>query len=397
MGLFDNLLTEVAGRFGLGAKAGPLVSALVSRIGDDQQGGLVGFLDRFRQAGLGDRVASWVGTGTNQPLAPEEAERVLGRDTIQKISSSAGVPAATAGAASAFLIPKVVDLLTPGGSVPASLPTGLLAGLGGAGAGLGAAAAGLAGRARDAAADVTGSARDTGESVAGTAHEAAARFGSAGGIPHSSGWMRKVIPVLVVLLLAFLAYRWLGHSRPTTTGAVATSDTTGRSAAAAPETTTPDTTAPTPTTTGAVVGNAAAAVEEAERNASEALANLKPGYSARELADALNLSIINFRSGSASIPPESGPLLDKAAQAIKGAPKGTVLEVGGHTDNTGNAAGNVRLSERRARAVREALVQRGVGADALTAKGYGSTKPVAGNDSEQGRFKNRRIEFSVVK
>ncbi|MEP6687939.1 MAG: YidB family protein [Gemmatimonadales bacterium] len=71
MGLFDGLGTELSSRFGLGDKAGPLLSALLSLITDSDKGGLAGFLDRLRRGGLGDQVASWVGTGTNATVAPE--------------------------------------------------------------------------------------------------------------------------------------------------------------------------------------------------------------------------------------------------------------------------------------------------------------------------------------
>ena len=67
------------------------------------------------------------------------------------------------------------------------------------------------------------------------------------------------------------------------------------------------------------------------------------------------------------------------------------------TDNTGNASANQKLSQARADAVARQLVDDGVGKDVLTAKGYGQDKPVADNGTEEGRAKNRRIEFTVVK
>ncbi len=70
------------------------------------------------------------------------------------------------------------------------------------------------------------------------------------------------------------------------------------------------------------------------------------------------------------------------------------LEVQGHTDNVGNDASNQTLSEARAKAVMTWLTQHGVAADRLTAKGYGKTKPVADNGSDEGRAKNRRVEIA---
>jgi outer membrane protein OmpA-like peptidoglycan-associated protein len=124
---------------------------------------------------------------------------------------------------------------------------------------------------------------------------------------------------------------------------------------------------------------------------------LKPGFTAEDLTNALNMNVINFRSGSAQIPKESMPVLEQSASAIKSAPTGTVLEVGGYTDNAGNAAANQKLSQQRADSVRGFLISKGVNSDSLVAKGYGDGNPIASNDTEDGRFKNRRIEYKVLK
>ena len=140
------------------------------------------------------------------------------------------------------------------------------------------------------------------------------------------------------------------------------------------------------------------AVERSTEAATAALANLKPGsFSADDLVKALNLMIIHFDTGSANISADSQDILKKAAEAIKQAPAGTKIEVGGHTDNTGNAAANQTLSEARAAAVSKRLGELGVNADMLNSKGYGQDKPVADNATEEGRAQNRRIEFTVTK
>jgi outer membrane protein OmpA-like peptidoglycan-associated protein len=90
-------------------------------------------------------------------------------------------------------------------------------------------------------------------------------------------------------------------------------------------------------------------------------------------------------------------LLEKAADDLKRLPAGHVLEIAGYTDNTGNAAGNVALSQARAEAVRGALIKYGVNPDMLVAKGYGDADPIASNDTPEGRLKNRRIEYHVLK
>ena len=79
-----------------------------------------------------------------------------------------------------------------------------------------------------------------------------------------------------------------------------------------------------------------------------------------------------------------------AAVALPCAEAGMVLELGGHTDATGNAESNTALSQRRAEVVAQALAARGVPEAALEAVGYGAEQPVAGNDTAEGRAQNRR-------
>lgn len=89
-------------------------------------------------------------------------------------------------------------------------------------------------------------------------------------------------------------------------------------------------------------------------------------------------------------------LLDEVAATILAHPELGRLEVGGHTDNVGGEPHNLDLSQRRASAVVAWLVSRGVPAARLEAKGYGSSKPIASNDTAAGRDQNRRVEFDVL-
>jgi OmpA-OmpF porin, OOP family len=146
-----------------------------------------------------------------------------------------------------------------------------------------------------------------------------------------------------------------------------------------------------------VAFNAEEQVRLAASKASSALAALNPGFSAQDLVNVLNFDIINFQSGRATIPADGTDFLNKAAVAMRAAPAGTAIQVGGHTDNTGDAATDLQLSQQRADAVRDYLVKRGLDASALVAKGFGDTKPIATNDTEEGKFRNRRIEFLVVR
>lgn len=102
---------------------------------------------------------------------------------------------------------------------------------------------------------------------------------------------------------------------------------------------------------------------------------------------------VNFDTGKATITADSAQTLDSAAAVLKAAAD-LHIEVGGHTDNVGTPESNLRLSHERAQAVAAALVQRGISADRLTAKGFGQTMPVADNRTEDGRAKNRRVELT---
>jgi outer membrane protein OmpA-like peptidoglycan-associated protein len=144
--------------------------------------------------------------------------------------------------------------------------------------------------------------------------------------------------------------------------------------------------------------NIADAAKEANAKALAALSSLTgSAANPEELVKALNLQIVNFASGKSLLPQENQDILKKAAEAIKAMPAGTKIEIEGHTDNKGAAAGNLKLSQARAEAVQKFLTGLGVKADGLMAKGYGADKPVATNDTEEGRFKNRRIEFALSK
>jgi uncharacterized protein YidB (DUF937 family) len=87
---------------------------------DGGHGGLQGLIAKFQQGGMGDAVASWVGTGANQPITGEQLSKVLGSDAVSGLASKFGMdPNALAGQLSSVL-PGLVDKLTPGGQVPAS-------------------------------------------------------------------------------------------------------------------------------------------------------------------------------------------------------------------------------------------------------------------------------------
>ena len=327
MGTLDLVVSEVENKFALSqGSASSLLAGVLGYI-NEQGSGLKDLLDRFRQIGLGDSVSSWLSGGA-KPISPENVENALGSNAIGTIASKAGLSLATTASALAFMLPKIVQRLAPGGAIPARLPSEFTSYLAG-----------------PTAAVATGA-----REAAYAAREVAERNG-----------IRRFWPFLALIALVLVGL-WLWSRR----------------------------------TANTAIFNVDEQVRIATQRASDALAALRPGFSSQDLVSALNLSVINFPSGSAEIPRYSYDFLARAAAAIKGVPTGTIIEVGGHTDNTGDSTSNLQLSQQRAEAVRNYLVSQGVEPGALTARGYGDTKPIAANDTEEGKFRNRRIEFRVT-
>jgi OOP family OmpA-OmpF porin len=103
---------------------------------------------------------------------------------------------------------------------------------------------------------------------------------------------------------------------------------------------------------------------------------------------------VQFKTDSDEILPESHPMLREVSNVMKTNP-GMEIHVAGHSDSTGDAEYNRELSDRRAHSVRKFIIEQGVDDDRLDAKGYGEDQPVADNESEEGRRKNRRVEFQL--
>jgi outer membrane protein OmpA-like peptidoglycan-associated protein len=145
--------------------------------------------------------------------------------------------------------------------------------------------------------------------------------------------------------------------------------------------------------------NAEQAVADATQSFRSAIKDLLAPDSSCVVADVvkvLNLQVINFTSASARVPASAVDDLRQSAQVLMACShngKAAKLEVAGYSDNVGGDQQNLLLSKKRAESVRAFLVRTGVLADSLTAQGYGDARPVASNDTESGRFANRRIEF----
>lgn len=115
--MFDSIINEADQRFDLHGRASTLLSALLSMITDRAHNGFPGFLRRFQEAGLGVVIDSWVSGEVNLPISGEQTEAALGEKTLRELAARTGIEYEKTAAATAFMLPHVVDSLTPAGSV----------------------------------------------------------------------------------------------------------------------------------------------------------------------------------------------------------------------------------------------------------------------------------------
>jgi outer membrane protein OmpA-like peptidoglycan-associated protein/uncharacterized protein YidB (DUF937 family) len=463
MTMIDNAIQDVAGRFGLGPKSGQLMQEVVHLI-TGSPGGVSGFIDKFRSAGLGSEVSSWLGRTDGAALAGPQVEKALGSTALGGIASRLGIGSGVVATAIGYLLPKLIGQITPGGVIPSGIPTSLSGFLQGTPvqtttrrveqvapraisvihdaphlgrwlipllAGLGVLGLFWYLLSGNQPAPVVATStpapavqvppppipslpshlaltNDDGIiTYSGVVHDESTRtsitdalkgvFGadkvkgditinaSAGPAP----WLVDLRTALENLKTSGVQAVFDGNSLKVG-GLIGDSDRDGiiSSLRAA---------LPTGLVFGALTDKVGNLISEVTTKTETALSSLHPGFTTTDLLGILNQSIINFPTNSAEIPAVSKTLLQHAAAAFKQLPSGTMVEIGGYTDNTGDPAANVQLSQQRADAVRAALVSAGVDPSMLVAKGYGSASPVAGNDTLEGRFRNRRIEYRVVK
>ncbi len=409
------------------------------------RGGLGGFIDKFKSIGL-SQTSGWLGNTTGAALTSSQVEQALGSSTVNAIARKVGLSSAAATGALGYLIPKVIGQLTPDGVVGSGIPSSVsvllrasprvdelnpaYASRASAGPGRWAApllallALGglgwyfLANQTPTAVTTAPVSAVPTASTVpsrlaitndngvvtfSGTVRDQAARtsiidtlngvFGSNAvkgryrrrSQRHADAVARQSANALAQLNMPGLQAVFDGNSL-NLGGTVAAADrdrilgslksTLGSSGL-----------------TFAAADPMSSLVSDATNKAAAALVTLGAGFQATDLLGILNKSIINFPTGSAEVPTMSRSLLQQAATPFKRLPANTVVEISGYTDNTGDPAANLQLSQHRADAVKNVLVQSGVNPSMLMAKGYGSANPIASNDTADGRFQNRRIEY----
>ena len=112
-----DILNTVKSALGGGDKKNDLMSVVMNLVGG-QKGGLNGLISQFTSKGLGDVIGSWVSTGKNLPVSPDQLKNALGDDTVKNIASKLGMDSNAVTSQLSNLLPDVVDKLTPDGKVP---------------------------------------------------------------------------------------------------------------------------------------------------------------------------------------------------------------------------------------------------------------------------------------
>lgn len=325
--MFDILTRELGARFGTGEKSELLLRTVLAYMTNKETGGLIGFLDQFKKAGLGPLVQSWLGnTATPSPLNNSMVENVLGGSggLLDLLSRRVDVPRDNLAGAVAYLLPGLVAKLTPGGSIRDRLP-----------------------------ADVTELLGDA-QSLLTMPVEAAASAGAG---------MGKWLPVIIggVLVAAGLAYCTqnptpadpASNAPPPVVSAPAAVDDASAPAGVASQASAPAAVASAAESTASEPALTASAIQ-VELKAAPENASVMAGE-----AHGIPLLQVFFDSGVSVVPSEFAEKA-QALVAYVGANPSVTVAVSGFNDASGDPAVNAQLSKERAEAVRNALLAQGV-------------------------------------
>ena len=344
--MLDTLIREVSARLGLGDQARPLIQMLVAYMANPATGGLSGFLDKFRSAGMGGLVQSWLGSATTpQVPSASQLDTVLGAGDglLNKVSTRLGLPYDKVGTAVAALLPMLVSRMTPGGTVPHVLPT-----------------------------EFNDIARE-GQSLLGMGKEAAARVTAAAGaaaapVGAASGGIGKWLPWLIAALVVIFGISYCAK---------------GKQPAEAPApAAVPAPAAPEPVPSPAL----AAAAPAADSFTAPEGAGVLDGV----LQD-MPLLRVFFDSGKTDVAPEFADKAKAVVAYLQGNPDVKAV-ISGFNDPTGDPVKNAELSKRRAEAVQAALVAAGVSADRTALE-----KPAETSDTGVTNAASRRVDVVLRK
>ena len=119
MSLLDDLAAKVKGALGTNSPAAGMIDHVIEYVHNTEaSGGLHGVVQKFEQSGLGALVQSWISTGKNLPVSPDQVKSVLGSERISQWAAKLGISPEQANQQIAQVLPQVVDHLTPGGKLP---------------------------------------------------------------------------------------------------------------------------------------------------------------------------------------------------------------------------------------------------------------------------------------
>ena len=117
--MYEQIVEQAASRFGLDQhQTRQVLGAVIGLVFSDTHGGPEGFLQAFREVGLGDVVTSWLGHGENRPLTAHQFETAVGTETVQAIGTRLGLPPKTVSEVGAAMLPDAIDALSEQGELP---------------------------------------------------------------------------------------------------------------------------------------------------------------------------------------------------------------------------------------------------------------------------------------
>ncbi len=118
MGFLDQLKEGLAGKLGLGSGGNSFLEQAIGLINNPATGGLGGLIETFKSKGLGEFINSWVGTGENKLISPDQIQDALGADKVQQVAEEVGVSKEEASKKLSEILPQIIDRLTPNGNLP---------------------------------------------------------------------------------------------------------------------------------------------------------------------------------------------------------------------------------------------------------------------------------------
>ncbi len=392
---FDVFVKKIAAQHRLGPKGRSLVRETLDLI-TEQPGGVGGFVDRFEAAGLATQVASRLGLAHPARLTEQEVEQALGSEVIGRIADKAGVSQDFATTLLRNTIPSIIGLLMESGFSDEPIPPPA------------------------SISDEVAGPASMGDEVAPPEpdhiplkHIPLSAMAESRPAPSLSRLLVPGAAFLIVLGVAgYFAARGTGHRVAAGSGTVvaqvapaapAHQPGPSPSAATAAPNAAPTVTSIAPSVpAGALSPGAAAADSAAPKTAAtspEVTAGLGDKKAIAPPEAALKLPAIYFSSSSVKVPPASKAALAQVAGLLKQLPGGSVVWISGYTNESGTS--RIKLSQRRANAVRQALVNAGVNPAILIAKGYGRSPATSNKETTEGHsgetMKGRpRVEFRIV-